>query len=349
MSNTNLIDYSAQLFAASTIPQTLVQKAWALQTWKAAKNDLFFDKFMGTTPNNIIQELNDLQKQKGDNITVPLLLKLAGDGVTGDNKLEGNEEALQYRDFNMTINQLRNGVVLAGRFEEQKSQLKMRQDAQSALQTWLAETVDKKIFTALSASPSADRTVYGGTAVTAANKITSAATMNTDLISLAKRKAMNSAASGLPKIRPVNVKGKSYYVLVIDLFQSRDLKKDDKWLNAQKDANIRGEDNPIFTGALGVWDGVVLHESEQVVREGTGDTGTMVGHGLFLGAQAGILASAVDTRWDEDEFDYGNQHGFSISRIFGVAKAKYKIPNTLDATPATDFAAINILTSSVAD
>lgn len=54
--------------------------------------DLFFGKFMGEGVNNIIQVLNDLEKESGDRITQSLVLKLKGDGVTGDDILEGNEE-----------------------------------------------------------------------------------------------------------------------------------------------------------------------------------------------------------------------------------------------------------------
>ena len=81
-----------RLFAETTVPEELVKKAWAKQTWTTAMKDLFFGKFMGEGVNNIIQVLNDLEKESGDRITQSLVLKLKGDGVTGDDILEGNEE-----------------------------------------------------------------------------------------------------------------------------------------------------------------------------------------------------------------------------------------------------------------
>jgi RNA recognition motif-containing protein len=115
-----------RLFAETTVPEELVKKAWAKQTWTTAMKDLFFGKFMGEGVNNIIQVLNDLEKESGDRITQSLVLKLKGDGVTGDDILEGNEEKMEYRSFDFTINQLRNAVRLKGKFEEKKSKENMR-------------------------------------------------------------------------------------------------------------------------------------------------------------------------------------------------------------------------------
>lgn len=113
-----------RLFTETTVPEELVKKAWAKQTWTTAMKDLFFGKFMGEGVNNIIQVLNDLEKEAGDRITQSLVLKLKGDGVTGDDILEGNEEKMEYRSFDFTINQLRNAVRIKGKFEEKKRKVK---------------------------------------------------------------------------------------------------------------------------------------------------------------------------------------------------------------------------------
>ena len=327
--------------AVTKIPQNLVEKAWAKETWTAALNNIFFAKFMGTSPENIIQLNEQLTKQAGDSITFKLLMKLKGAGVIGDNTLEGNEEAMQYRDFTVSIDQIRNAVRIAGKMEEQKTSTNMRKDAKTALSNWLTEYIDGQFFTKLTASPTPDRVVYAGSN-TAENTITETDIFNTDLIGKAKRIAMTDTNA---KIRPVSVKGKKYYVMIIDPWQARDLRKDEKWLQAQQHANLRGEDNPIFTGALGIYEGVVIHENEQVPRTTTGATSTKVGHALFLGAQAGVLAAGTEPTWQEDDFDYHNQKGFAIGRIMGIAKAQYKF----DGSTLSDFGCINVLTSSVDD
>lgn len=324
--------------AVTTIPQGLVEKAWAKDTWTTALNNIFFGKFMGPSVDNIIQVKEELKKEAGDSITMRLLMKLKGDGVTGDNTLEGNEEAMQYRDFTVTVDQIRNAVRLKGKMEEQKTSADMRKDAKTALANWLTEYIDGQFFKKLSANPTADRVVYAG-GKTGTDGITAADVFSTDVIGKAKRIAMTDSNA---KIRPVSVNGKKFYVMIIDPWQARDLRKDEKWLQAQEPAQERGDDNPIFTGALGTYEGVVIHENEQCIRE----AGTVkIGHALFLGAQAGVLAAGSEPTWQEDDFDYHNQKGFSIGRIFGVAKTQFKFDNKT----LSDFGVINVITSSVDD
>jgi N4-gp56 family major capsid protein len=336
----NTFKFDLQRFDTITIPLALQQQGWAKSTWKAAMNNLYFDKFTGNDANSIIQIVDDLKKTAGDKVTIPLLMKLTGDGVTGDNKLEGNEESLQYRDYSITVDQLRHAVRTHGKMEEQKTQIKMRTDAKAALSTWASEKIDNMLFSALSASPTTGRIVYAGSN-TAENTIAATDVFSTDIIGKAKRIAQMAN----PKIRPVRVNGANHWVMVVDPYQARDLKKDEKWLNAQKDAQNRGDSNPIFTGMLGMWDGVVIHENEQVLRTATGASAAIVGHALFMGAQAGVMAVATELEWNEDDFDYGNQHGFELGRIFGVGKSQYRF----DGTNLVDFATINVMTSSKAD
>ena len=334
--------FDIQRFAVTTVPEALVCKAWANSTWTAAMNDIFFGKFTGTDAGSIIQIQTDLSKgNEGDTITIPLLMKLTGAGVSGDDTLEGNEEALTYRNMAVTINQIRNGVRLKGKFEEKKSKLKMRTDARTALQTWLTEKIDSMLFTALTANPTSDRIVYASSAKTEVGT-TAADKFTTDIIGKAKRIATTDSNA---RIRPVKVNKGNYYVMVIDPWQARDLKSDEKWLAAQQHAALRGLDNPIFTGALGLYDGVVIHENDQISRTATGASGIKVGHALFLGAQAAAFAEGAPVEWNEDDFDYHNQKGFAIGRIFGVAKSKYKFDGTKD----TDFGCIQVVTSSVDD
>lgn len=333
------IKVNIQLFA-TTVPTELVKQYWAEKTIKAAMNNIFFGKFTGTDANSIIQVDENLAKTKGDKAWFNLLLKLNGDPITGDNELEGHEQDLTYKAFGVTIDQKRWAVKSSGRMEEQKSTLKMREDAKAALETQVAEWLDKEIFKVLTDSPTSNRVIYAG-GKTSENAITSTDVFNTDIIGMAKRKAQMAD----PIIRTVNVEGGNYYVMVIDPYQARDLKKDEKWFNAQKDANIRGLKNPIFSGALGIWDKVVVHEAETCPRTETGEGSAMVGHALLLGPQAGVIARAAKPHWDEDTFDYNNKWGVALSQILGVARCKYTLPTVGE----TDFATINIITSSADD
>ena len=327
--------------ATTSISPALVKQAWARDTWESGIHRAFFDKFTGNSPENIIQIRTELAKDDGDTINIPLLMPLTGDGVTGDDWLEGQEEAMIYRDFKVTINQLRHAVRLKGKMTEQSVSLDLRKDAKVALSNWLADTIDKTMFKELSLNPTPDRIVYGGTATSEAN-IGAADTFTTALIGRAKRIAL---ADENTMVKPVMIDGLETYVMVIDQWQARDLKKDPTWIEAQQYANVRGNDNPIFSGALGVYDGVVLHQCNRIIRTDTGSGGTKVGHALFLGRQAAVFAVGDNPTWNEKTFDYGNKIGFEFGRIFGIKKTQFKY----DGTNPTDFGCINVLTASEDD
>ena len=317
--------FSIQLFAdteISGVAPSLVMEAWAKDTWEAGLSKSFFKKFMGNSAENIIHVKEELKKEAGDTINIGLLMPLAGAGIFGDDTLEGNEEQMQYRDFYVKIDQIRNGVRLKGRMEEKRTQINMRKDAKVALSKWMNDTVDKTFFTKLSTNPTADRIVYGGSA-TSESSISAGDTFSASLIGKAKRLAQ---ADERTMVKPITVEGiGDTYVMVIDQYQARDLQKDSEWIEAQKYANVRGKENPIFSGHFGIYDGVIIHKCNRVIKTPTGMGGTTVGHALFLGAQAG----------------YRNKFGVSFGHIFGIEKTQFKY----DGVNLTDFGVINVLTA----
>ena len=344
--------------ADTKIPQSLVLKAWAKQAYDIGLHEAFFSRFMGSDSRAIVHRKEELSKGRGTKIVIPLLLPLGGAGVLGDNILEGNEEALEFRDFEVELFRVRQAVRIEGEWEEQKTQINMRKAARTALSAWLSKYVDTSIFSVLTGvrptwatnptdfpfplvPPSADRIVYGGTA-TAESGITTADKFTADLIGKAKRKATSNEDTA---IRPVNVDGHSTYAMVITPNQARDLRKDPAWLEAQKHANVRGEKNPIFSGAMGIYEGVVIHEHTRVPVTDTGSSGLKVGHAVFLGAQAVTFAEGTAPTWHEKMFDYENKYGASIGRMFGVARSAFKF----DGTNSTDFGVVNVMTASEDD
>ena len=74
--------------------------------------------------------------------------------------------------------------------------------------------------------------------------------------------------------------------MLVGTWAARYLKADPVWQAAQQNAAIRGSKNPIFTGALGEYDGVVLYEYERIMNTKTGASSANVVHNLLLGQQA---------------------------------------------------------------
>lgn len=339
-----------------------------------AMDSLYFVKrnMMGQGSNNIIEVKSDLAKSNGDRVTFGLTLKIGG-GITGDSELEGNEKAITSYAQSVVIDQLRNAVRLTGKLDEQKNAYDMRKDAKDQLAKWKQEVIERQIFMKLggvteldltdaagvlysdaasyggatfsnsaNAVPAADEAAGSGTRYVCAKSTGIDAIADTDvltpaMISKARVKAKISSL-GTPAIQPLRVDGQDYYVMYIHPWQAWDLKNatSSVWAQAQRDAADRGSKNPIFTGSLGIWDGVILHEHEYVptcqssanfTSSGTA-CNARVFRALLCGRQAAVFAECQNPNgWVEKDFDYENKTGFATGFIGGIQKTAF---NSID-------------------
>ena len=88
----------------------------------------------------------------------------------------------------------------------------------------------------------------------------------------------------------------------------------------------------IYDGALGVYNGVILHEATRIpIITGTPASGAAAAfrRAVFCGAQAGVMAfgqktpSATEMSWQEQEFDYGDKIGVKGGSVFGIKKTVF--------------------------
>ena len=317
------------------IPANLVPKVWAKKVWHEGVKDSFFDKFIAMDGSNVVHQNKDLTNVKGDSVVFGLMMNLNGQGVEGNQKLSGAEDTLNIYDFTVQTKLIRNAV---SRFEadDQKSQFDMLKEIKVALKQWLADWLDNKLISELSFTASSSKeAVYASAAGTLAS-ITANDKLTTTIISRAKRKAMLHA----PKVQPIKVDGMDKYIMLVSPWAARDLKDDPKWLAAQQNANIRGSKNPIFTGALGEYDGVVLYEYERVSNQTNGAASANVCYNLLLGKQAACFAVARPAKHIEQTDDYGNIAGNGIAFYGEVKKTKFN---------NKDYGSIQVLTGGVVE
>ncbi len=347
--------------------------------WIFMQSNTFFGKFIGplekpsknetgtgiihtTSENAVVQIRMELMKTKGDKITFPLMAPLTLEGQVDDGDLEGNEEALEFFDFSVELKSTGHAVRGDGDLSDRRVLFNARTQAKMALSTWMGRKIDLYTLMALSGLPSADgnvaevapasdrkwiggQTAAGVLTQTASNthaELTVQATylFGPRVIETVHRKAVLSE----PKIRPIVVDGKDNYVMFIHPYQTKALKATAEWADIQKNANVRSATkNPIFSGALGMWDGVWLHEWERLeTRLGAGgatvseyfnDSGDPLPNGinaaraLFCGAQAAVQAFGRMPRQVSRMFDYRRKWGVGIDCHLAVAKPVF---NSLD-------------------
>lgn len=330
----------------------LAVKIWSEKLYHEALKETWLYKFMGKNSNSIIVIKEETSKGPGDRVTQGLRMQLSGSGVLGDGTLEGNEEALTTYSDNFVINQLRHAVRSDGRMSEQRIPFSVREEARMGLQDWWSDRFDTALFNQLcgvsavtdtrytgqnaTIAPSSGNIVYGDGQSSEANVIShsSSAIMSLKYIDYAKEKAKTMS----PMIRPVKVGGEEKYVMFLHPYQVTDLRTSTstgQWLDITKAALQGGQikDNPIYTGALGEYNNVVLHESTRIPRTTVAADATATNfagayRALFCGAQAGMIGFGQDNsmnkmEWVEELYDYKNQLGVAAGMIWGAKKTVF--------------------------
>jgi N4-gp56 family major capsid protein len=329
-------------------------KHWSSLTMREALKATLFSRFLGSDKRSIIQRLTDLEKSAGDQIKYDLLMQMTGNGVTGDNRMRDNEEALVYYQETVDIDQLRNAHAFR-RMSQQRTLHNMRVDAKTNLADWFAGRYDQYMFDHLCGNttntfantpnaPDTNHRILSG-------DVTRTSTLATDLgnigandqISLADLDYLKEAAKTLAvPIRPAMIDGREYYVMVMHNYSWTDLKLDIgnsayvDWPTIQINAAQRGSSNPIFTGAMGEYNGIIMFESNRIYSPATN-----VRANVFLGAQSAVFATggaynSMDAQrvgkdnlmsWYEETDDYGNEKGIAVGSIFGIVASRF---NSLD-------------------
>lgn len=265
-----------------------------------------FARYTGTGPTQIITIKEGLQT-----ISIPLITRLKGDGVTGSTTLRGNGEAIANYAMTLTPTYARNAVEFT-KEELDKPAFDLMMAARPLLMQWAKERQRDDIIQAMGAAYNGttyanmgdatganldtwntnnqDRILYGKAKsnLSAGNHTTSLSNIDTtndkltaDVVTLAKRMAQQAD----PHIRPVDAgEDEELYILFCDPYAFRDFKTDSVFTQAQREAGIRGDKNPIFAGGDLFYDNVIIREIPEIANFIDGTSGT---NGKWGGLSAG--------------------------------------------------------------
>ncbi len=335
-----------------------------------------YKRYFGTDEAAIFQLKEDLTKKKGDRVTFALVNELVGNGVTGNSTLKGNEERLNSRSHAITVDVLRHAVAVDD-WDVQKSVIDLRQAARTQLREWSMKQlrdactnalgqIDGVNFTSATNAQrdtwqvnNRDRLVFGTGTVTqttfaSAISFSTTAQLTPNLLSLMKR--LGQAAS--PKVKPVYVKemDQEWFVAFVGPRAWRDLTEDNPTTNvltlANRDARVRGVDNPLFTGDSLVWDGMIIREIPEIqpLSAAVASISGLAIEPVYLcGAQAVGLAWAQRTKSTTDIDDYEFLHGVGVQEIRRVEKLRFGTDPSADTTTPKDHGIVTAFVAAAAD
>jgi N4-gp56 family major capsid protein len=288
----------------------LVPQRWEEALTYEAEVGAYWNKFEGTSRESLVVVKDELSKNAGEKVTFGMRAKLSGDGKEGDDTIEGTaaEEAVDFFDESLEIDQRRKGTLSKGKMSDQRVTYNLQSECHDALKIWFIEDRDQIYFCYASGArginadfhtatswtgranntlraPNAANIIYGGNA-TAKGDLDSSDVMSLTLV----ERLVAKAETQDPMIQPFLINGEKKYVLLMHTWQKYQLRTsttENDWLKLVS-ATQRGEGARIYKNSLGEYADVVMHSHRSVIRfEDYGSGADLnAARALFLGAQA---------------------------------------------------------------
>jgi N4-gp56 family major capsid protein len=272
----------------------LTRKKWAKDLFKIILPAVEYSYLVGTGADSIVQLRTELGKGEGDKITFGIRLPLTGEGIVGRDTVEGNEEKLIFKDFDMTIEELNHAVDTGGKMDEQRIPWDLMSEGKNGLQDWWADKLSDliiatlcgdttfkiagKTFAQLCTAPTKHLTVND----TAEASITSADVLDLHFLDRLKQRAQ-MPSTGEYKVRPLKKGGKDYFRVILHTYVFDQLRQNmnvGQWGDLQRAAGKLAIPNVEFE-----YNGMLITKSERITASYTN-----VYRNVLLGAQAATWA-----------------------------------------------------------
>ena len=268
-----------------------IPEHWDTKVRRDAERKSFWDKFEGSEgSNSAIIRRNDFESKPGDLVHVNVHSNLKGAGVSGETELRGKEEKLSFRQFDLKVDWIRHAVGFNKRATA-RAMFDAVKTSNTVLSTWLAKKKDDDLTAQLldlaaqrhinTADTASVTTIYPNLITSIAN-LTNADYLN--VAALTKIKAALIRQQALPIETMMDGKQLISFFAVVadDIATEYYLKSDSVWAQMQREAGLRGEKNPLFTGAFGSLNGVVVYQ-----------LAGKAGEGSFLRPEASVSAQSL--------------------------------------------------------
>ena len=202
--------------------------------------------------------------------------------------------------------------------------------------------------------------VYPNAAIVAESGLIGPGANGANLFNLQMINRMVTKAKTLKyPIKPIMVGDEPYYILILHPYALNDLKSqtgEGTWESIQLAAMQGGKisDNPLFTGAIGMYNRVIIHEDFHVpygdttqntmgtalggaangVNAAPVNGSTSVARNIFFGAQAAVMGFGRKTgwpdqvKWVEESDDYMRELGVACELVAGVKKSTFTDTNS---------------------
>lgn len=281
------------------------------------------------------------------------------DAIEGQNaSIDGNEKTLDEFYMDLRIDQIAQAFKKKGKMTDKRTIWDCRSEFKGQLENWFKFRTELDIARALTGfitdgvtrltlaeqmtTPlvnGAGRCVRTDAAgdkfveVTAANSTGNALlaamdatdVMNTAILDNLQYFAKNAGKYPMKPVRVSN--GEEYYILVLHTKAAVALRQDARWvaraLAALTGSGLNLEKDPIATGAIGIWEKIIVKEAERVITQENAAGTVKIARNLLLGADACVMAYGQTLDYTEELKDHKRVMTSAADEIRGVKKLAF--------------------------
>ena len=337
-------------------------KLYSKKLWtEFRKRDSIYDGDVGLMgsdeASNGIVVVDDMQKSIGDQVTIPISFQLDGRGQIGDEVAEGKSMHIKTDTDAIKIDEQFNSVYTRGRMNAQRVAFDGLEEGKNKLADWWHRRRAVSIINHLSGNsrqtdlaytglmtvnePDTEHIYRVGSGLGTSDDQTvgadSSATLDMDTVD----ELVTIAEQLTPAIRPIQIEGNPYYVLLVHPDVITDIRKSDtQWYAAMLQTLAGGaiDGNPLFRRAAGMWRNVIIISEPRIPR-GTNSNGTDVVANsrrcVFMGAGSVCVAYGRQQKgekehfyWANESYDFGRKLAAGAGMIWGVKSPRFTVNGT---------------------
>ena len=319
---------------AMNTADALAVKVWNENLFEDVIKGIASKNLTGYDVNSMIQLKRDLEKNQGEIITMPIMANNGASFLSEGTDIYGNENTGTTYAQTITLAEKAMGIKVTLGIDSKRPAFKMTDAAQKVLANDVAVALESDTMSVLTTSPT--KIVYAtgnDVNVLADDKSTIALAgaeiatitgtkLSPRLISklVAEFKTGFSSATWRP--RPIMQNGRPHYVLLINPLVADDIRNDATYASYIRDAEVRGKDNPFFSGALAVVHGVVLIESENMPTAVNASDVTFA-QSVMCGAQAMCQAWGLTPELRSYKYPYDQHVGYGWVGIWKTVRTAF--------------------------
>jgi N4-gp56 family major capsid protein len=319
--------------------------------------------FISTPDSETMSVVRAVKKtcELGSVVGIELEDELVEAGAVGNVDFNASAEELKSIKQFVRVDRFQHHVPSSEDIINQRRSVKFKNRSKTALTNWATRRFDKIFFHQASADCTSI-VVCGHSDDADTTNLVKADVLTTADVEEAKARALqglnHEGALVNPPLLPIHTQQNEnmgyydelpFFVMFVGTNSARHIKTDENWEAARQYALERGKDNPIFTGALGFWDGVLLLDvgtdspreagvltsstefygfgnvksSDLSVYEGGAGQETEIN--LLMGAHAmHLVVDQGIAYYDYPDKDDPRRMHAGIDRVLGFTKTKYQ-------------------------